>query len=430
MPKPSYKSPRDELFASDWNGMVDWVDQERVEVSLPVSITTSTSGWYTIAHGDARCASIFIVEDSSSGRNNRFLFEALWSFGGASTERAQVRELSFVKYGLQTIHGTRILYDEANPLYGTAKLQVYLDPGGTSVTYHIYRINLTPANTLWLPWSLVDPPIQENAPAGYSTRVWTVAGNGNWHLWSAMTGTGTIGWMTSQDKQNTFTLISSDYWTFSTYSCLLDGNTSSVCLPWTSPGSYTWVIHWAVFDAGNTIILDGVRTHFIRGSGLGRWYIKHIVEASNDNTNWTTLGSYTSSEISYLTDTYAHTLSFSAASYRYWKVTAGISTENADTSSNTGIAEIDFSVAASIVMRGVPLGCQVVLRDATNTILESVRNNTWTRDAPLMFATSPSSVDNILITHPDGATNWLWFPTWSIRNWQTTGYQILSLYKR
>ncbi len=392
MPKPPYRYPGEDILSVEWRQMIDWVEKEQVGITLPMSLTTNIAGWYTIAQGNARRASIFVVMEGDKSRHNRFLFEALWAYGGGSTERARVRELSFMKYFLRTIHGARILRDDANLVYGTAKLQVYLSPQGASVTYRIYRIDLTPAESAWIPWDLVDPPIQEDAPVGYSPHVWTVAGNGNWRMTIAETGSGATSWLTPSQMQSIF----------SGPTAAMDGN-------WNNNAGRD-----ASLTSGTGLVADGVK-----------FGVYSYGQANpGPRTVWLYLqytpgGSWTQVYTSQTTPDDVDIFTYAFSSTRIYGVRAVVE--------NTGyteyVTEIQDRGAPGFTLYGVPYGCAVRCYDASGTLLEEKRQ---TGTSYVLLSVVP---EKISITRPNGVTSWLEFPSWSIDNGPMNSGDVLTLYK-
>ena len=378
--------------------------------SPPISFTVSVAGWYTIAEGSGRLASGFVILDDSTHRN-RFVFNAQWAYGGGDVTRAKIQELEFVKYGNRTIVGARILREDANPDSGIAKLQVYLDPQGASTTYRIYRVDLAPAETAWAPWGLVNPPIQEDAPAGYSPHVWTVAGNDNWHLMKAGDAGGSA-WLTAAQKANLFTVTMDGYSYQNPGAAVdadypLDGGTAAYSTAsWGGGNIYLSV------STGAEVAITGVRINV-----SGDDYEFKIYKWNNVSLAWELLasggGAYYTSDYEVLFDPPIVTQKL-----RVW-------TRNYGDGVNY-VNEIHVRVASAI--QGVKPGMLVTLKDAAGTVLESYRVSPFRDSIMAPITVAYTNVETIEITKPDGVTPWLFFPRWAVIGGMGDG-GVLVLYK-
>ena len=363
-----------------------WVDVRTI------NIADGYAGWLPIAYGDGRRSGVIGIAEGWNGRHNVWVGEVHARYG-----KGFIRELVSHRYNILTIHAIRVIIDGDNAIYGKHTVEVYVtnDSGSVATLYVYQRHDFAGINNA-LPWTLRYCP--DEVPSNVKVLTSQGVANGSWKLERALTGSSApVGYMAPADKQATFTFHQSDWWTDANDDGLLDGDTG------TRAGDKLETddqVVYIIYKADEPITLDKIKSSFVytaQGSD-----VTMAVEASDDASNWTGLGYVAVQDNSPTAE-----LTFSATRALYWKVKFHVYAGGSGWS--VGVAEIDFSVAATLIVTGVPLGCTLKAFDANGAVLEEVRNEVWHKAAPVMFTVPATQISSITVTRPSNTNRWLHF---------------------
>ncbi len=383
-----------------WNGYVD------LDATIP-------AGWVTIAEGNTRRVGWFEIVST----NHEYLrLFAGWMYGAQYHPLGAVlREWARVRYWREdesnpsywTIRGIRIIRPDSNPVYGMAKIQVLW--GGEGYV-RIYQY--TPNTAGWTrygnqkAWDFVTP-VQEE-PAGYSAVKTLYPGNGSWRLARAFPGTGaSAGWQSWSEMRTLFPPDNPSGWN---PAVLMDGDTG------TGLGAHEEAYFRATGQIPVKSVSVTVRYDHVTGGDTGYVYVK---ARAGTFGAWTTLGTLSFPSNALTTRTL--TLSTPQMLRDFWL-------DMSSFAANAYLREFQIELAANGIWRGIPAGCRLRLYDAADTLLEEVRNETYTYDAPVMTIADMAQVAKVSITRPDGTTAWLVFPTWAVDGGALVNGDVLTLY--
>ncbi len=370
---------------------------------IVAGFTASDDGWYTITTGAGIHYGRFVITEHNNNRHNIVIFDAAWAYSGNNNWPVTLREVMHTRYNLQTVRGVRLLYDVNNAIFGTAKLQVFLE-GGQS--YNIYQlIPLAEADTgYWQKWDEQSSPVHEDAPDGYAVQRAIAVGNGSWRLARALTGSGaSIGYLNYQDMQQLFPTGLNGH-----NPAEMDDNDASTKFLGNSAA--------VVMQASPNAYVDKIKI-LGNGTASSQTGVITVQTAPDANGNWTTQGT-----LSLVYD--------SAQSWYELQFAQPTLLQFIQLTSNAYAmaSEVRVSIAATLIVRGVPTGSAVQAVASDGTVLESVQNTAWTNDTPVMLSTDVASIDTIKITRPDGSTNWLQYPAWAIDGGALSNGDVLALY--
>ena len=117
--------------------------------------------WVTVCDfSGSRKADIIEIYENESSRHNYVKLEVSWSYGQGS-----INVINGVRHGNHTMLKVRLLYNTADRIYGTGKLQVYMYNWSTSYTLRIKQTGFGKSN-----WgkATVKTSAEQGTPSGYT----------------------------------------------------------------------------------------------------------------------------------------------------------------------------------------------------------------------------------------------------------------------